>query len=695
MQFYDCHITFDSSGEGTVIEELKTNMKRNWGEAIIKDLNEMLIEISATTVISIYNAKIGEFKIVVGVDSLLRINSASLIKILKKVFSDRYILKNLKVKNLHEITPFQAQKCLEVANKADYLTYRSSWERGNIEKHRNFSLDYYRNEEFKIEENLFSGESLTLEQAMTKAKKLMADKTLMEELERIYSAENPKNFYGHPVHYKFLAKNAYGAKQMAELLCQALYENKRLVGRCISLITEIGENCYSESDLYNIFDQSAGNTIIIELRGSKEEHKNYATCYERVVKDIEKQVKKYQRNTLFIFLEVTENPGFSTKLIRSLQEDIYMVEIKEGTGNKAEALKYLDELIQKNNMQYKVNEVEAYIGGKVTFYPSDIHEICESMLNDSLRNNTYTAYRKISRLMVAKEEINAKDAYQKLQDMIGLNEIKKIISQIIGNAKIQKIRSSIGLEQQKTSMHMVFTGNPGSAKTTVARLLAEIMSKEGILQTGEFIECGRADLVGEYVGHTAPKVKHQFKLAKGGVLFIDEAYSLVEHWEGSYGDEAINTIVQEMENHRDDVIVIFAGYPDKMKNFLSKNEGLRSRIAFHVDFPNYNTEELLQILRLMAKNKGFELNTEIENKCREIFSKVQNQEDFGNGRFVRNLLEQALMKQSQRILIENEGKEIGREELLKLEVEDFEVNVVGQYDKSQNIIGFKQRSNSI
>jgi AAA+ superfamily predicted ATPase len=242
---------------------------------------------------------------------------------------------------------------------------------------------------------------------------------------------------------------------------------------------------------------------------------------------------------------------------------------------------------------------------------------------------------------------------------------------------------------------MVFTGNPGSAKTTVARLLAEIMNKEGILRTGEFIECGRADLVGEYVGQTAPKVKNHFRLATGGILFIDEAYSLVEHWEGSYGDEAISTIVQEMENRRNNVIVIFAGYPDKMKNFLSKNEGLRSRIAFHVDFPNYNADELLQILQLMAKNKGFELNTEIEDKCREIFSKVCNKEDFGNGRFVRNLFEQALMKQSQRIIIENDGKEIGREELLKLKVEDFEVNVVSQYSDNKGCIGFKNHSEGI
>ncbi len=692
MQFYDCHVTFDKDYDDSfIVEVLRENSKKNWGDAIIQDLNEMLLDASEFA-ISIYSAKLGEFRLLVGEDSLKRVSVATLTKILNRFFSDdKFFLSDLKIKSLREILPSQAQKCLGVAERSDFFTYRSHWERGNLQEHRNFSLNYFNNDEFKVEETMFDEKKFSFNQALNKAKKLMADKTFIDELKRIYADENPKNFYGHPVHYKFSAKNSQGAKQMAELICHALYENKRLVGRSITLISDVTENCYCECDLDNIFELSAGNTIIIELRGSKEEHRNYATCYERVVKEFAELVNKYQKNTLFIFLEITENPGFATKLIQTLQEDIYLVELKEGVGNRAEAAEYLKDIIKRGTLELKDYNVDNFLGNKVAFHPSDLHKIYDSILRDSLRNNTYTAYKNASRLMIMREELTAKDAYQKLQDMIGLTEIKKIINQIIGNAKIQKIRSSVGLDQQQTSLHMVFTGNPGSAKTTVARLLAEILSKEGILHTGEFIECGRADLVGEYVGHTAPKVKRQFKLAKGGVLFIDEAYSLVEDREGLYGDEAINTIVQEMENHRNDVIVIFAGYPDKMKKFLERNEGLRSRIAFHVDFPNYNATELLQILQLMAKNKGFELNPEIESKCYEIFSKVCNKEDFGNGRFVRNLFEQALLKQSQRIVTENEGKEIGREELLQLKVEDFDVNVVAQYSGNKKTIGFVKK----
>ena len=186
--------------------------------------------------------------------------------------------------------------------------------------------------------------------------------------------------------------------------------------------------------------------------------------------------------------------------------------------------------------------------------------------------------------MIVNDATKRANAYQTLQDMIGLEKIKSLVNQILDNAKIQKIRAKLGLEQHKTGLHMVFTGNPGTAKTTVARLLAKILSQEGLLESGEFIECGRGDLIGEYVGQTAPKVQHQFRMAKGGILFIDEAYSLLDDYRKSYGDEAISTIVQEMENFRDDVIVIFAGYPDKMKTFLESNEGLKSRIAFRFTY---------------------------------------------------------------------------------------------------------------
>ncbi len=176
-------------------------------------------------------------------------------------------------------------------------------------------------------------------------------------------------------------------------------------------------------------------------------------------------------------------------------------------------------------------------------------------------------------------------------------------------------------------------------------------------------------------------------MARGGILFIDEAYSLVDGYEKSFGTEAINTIVQEMENRRNDTIVIFAGYPDKMKTFLEQNEGLRSRISYYLDFPDYQADELSEILRIMTERKGYELREGAKEKCGSIFAEACRQENFGNGRFVRNLLEQAIMRQSNRLMEEYKGKELRKEQLQELKEQDFEWNEAN-LKQEKTLIGF-------
>ena len=238
---------------------------------------------------------------------------------------------------------------------------------------------------------------------------------------------------------------------------------------------------------------------------------------------------------------------------------------------------------------------------------------------------------------------------------------------------------------------MLFTGNPGSAKTTCARLLARILKERDLLQTGEFVECGRSDLVGQYVGWTAKIVKDKFRKARGGVLFIDEAYAL--NSDDHFGPEAINTIVQEMENHRDDVIVIFAGYPEPMEDFLKANEGLRSRIAFHLNFPDYNAEEMTDIFSIMLKEQGYTCSTDFLDKARNLFSEAVKHTEFGNGRFARNLLEQTIMKQSARLIHLSEGTDtpaqpLHRKDLITLEADDLAVENVMNYRVEKPSIGF-------
>ena len=252
-------------------------------------------------------------------------------------------------------------------------------------------------------------------------------------------------------------------------------------------------------------------------------------------------------------------------------------------------------------------------------------------------------------------------ARKELEDMIGLSSVKEVIHKAIANYKLNKICAERGISRGNVSLHMVFTGNPGTAKTTVARLLAEIMKDEKILSSGSFVEVGRADLVGRFVGHTAPLVKKKFREAQGGVLFIDEAYALYDGQEQGFGDEAINTLVQEMENHRDDVIVIFAGYPKPMQNFLERNPGMQSRIAFHVEFEDYTTEELIDITKLMVSNKKMNITDEALDKLRIDYDIARARDDYGNGRFVRQMLEKAEMNLSERLLKTTFSSEINSE----------------------------------
>lgn len=249
-----------------------------------------------------------------------------------------------------------------------------------------------------------------------------------------------------------------------------------------------------------------------------------------------------------------------------------------------------------------------------------------------------------------KKERESGTARKELDNMIGLDFVKGIIHKAIAHYKLNKLCIDKGIAREKASLHMVFTGNPGTAKTSVARLFAEIMKDEKILSTGVFVEVGRADLVGDHVGSTAPLVKRKFKEAQGGVLFIDEAYSLCDSYENGFGDEAINTLVQEMENHRDDVIVIFAGYTEPMRRFLDRNPGMLSRIAFQVEFEDYSTDELCDITRLMVSQKQMTITDEAMNKLRKNFDVIREDSDYGNGRFVRKILEEAEMNLAERIL---------------------------------------------
>ena len=202
---------------------------------------------------------------------------------------------------------------------------------------------------------------------------------------------------------------------------------------------------------------------------------------------------------------------------------------------------------------------------------------------------------------------------------------------------------------KKLNLNMEFIGNPGTAKTTVARIVAEILYKEGITRQRKLYEVGRADLIAKYVGQTADKVKNVFYRAKGKLLFIDEAYSLLESRKGDFGDEAINTMVQEMENNRQDTVVIFAGYPDEMKEFFLRNPGLRSRVPFTIGFADYSAEEMVSITELEAEKRGFTVSAEAKETLTAVCQIAAGHPENGNGRFCRNLAENAILNYASRV----------------------------------------------
>ena len=290
------------------------------------------------------------------------------------------------------------------------------------------------------------------------------------------------------------------------------------------------------------------------------------------------------------------------------------------------------------------------------------------------------AHRRISVIPAGKSGNGIKD----LEALIGLKDVKAQVKRISSYAMMTKDIKDSGKSEIPLSLNMMFTGNPGTAKTTVARIMANILYETGILRSKEMIEVGRADLVAGYVGQTAEKVKTVFKRAKGKLLFIDEAYSLIDPRDNSFGDEAISTIVQEMENHREDTVVIFAGYPDKMEEFIEKNPGLRSRVPFCINFPDYTVDEMTSIAEAVAASMGFKVSEDAVVRIADLCRETDRIKDRGNGRFCRNLIEDAVLNYAQRMYGDGETDE----KTFELKAEDFTLSTLMKYEKKSRHMGF-------
>ncbi|MGB9678599.1 MAG: stage V sporulation protein K [Thermoanaerobacteraceae bacterium] len=256
------------------------------------------------------------------------------------------------------------------------------------------------------------------------------------------------------------------------------------------------------------------------------------------------------------------------------------------------------------------------------------------------------------------------EALKELNSLIGLTNVKQVINEVYALSLLQIKRKKEGLATDPIVLHMIFKGNPGTGKTTVARILGKLLKSIGVLEKGHLVEVERADLVGEYIGHTAHRVRENIKKSLGGILFVDEAYSLARGGEKDFGKEAIDTLVKEMEDNKNKFILILAGYKYEMEYFLNTNPGLRSRFPIHIDFPDYTVDELMQIADTMIKNRQYKLTETARKKLMKVLVYDENSRQIGNARLIRNIIEKAIRKHAVRTL---NKKTITRDDLMTID----------------------------
>lgn len=482
------------------------------------------------------------------------------------------------------------------------------------------------------------------------------------------------------MHMAFLGAPGTGKTEVAHRYAEILREQHvlkegRLVVRAGSDIFDVDKAFEAARGSVLFVDEAyglAGKPGMIEsLIANMENHREEVVV---ILAGYEEQMERLSQT----------NPGFRSRLGFCLHFPDYSesekLEIFQLMARRAH-------LILPDETTTRVRDVLARGGkrddeGNARFVRKLFEDACGRQESRLAREEPSTGYTQEMLQTLLPDDIGAPtvqeaiSAREELLELVGLESVKSIISSHLDLMKVQKARRDSGIPSSFIPLHLAFKGNPGTGKTEVARLIGRILKEEGVLSVGDFYECGRQDLIAPFAGGTAPRIEALFKRAKGSVIFIDEAYSLNDGHQGSYGEEAITVIIDQMEKLREDVVVIFAGYTEEIDGLFAANPGFASRVRTHVEFPDYTADELVNVLELMARKQNLDLAPAAKDKVHGIFARAVTRQNFGNARFARNLLEESLIAQSTRLVTEafQEGTDLSTlapERLVVLSADDF------------------------
>ena len=527
---------------------------------------------------------------------------------------------------------------------------------------------------------------------------------LLKELDNIYDSEKTKEVLKNYITYvelrkekkvKFGTYNIYIRNKSKQRVKEELIQLM-----CKILKTEgIINTSYKYLEKDREWDRNGNN----KKKKSTEKHKYFKNVKEQLCiidideldiylngakNDIRKYIQEFP-DKIFIIIDKENTDSFFYDEEENLEEidqnfgDLFNWTIEIEKSSKENNAKYINKFLKQNSIKVAKDStfVQCLAEEKYCKIKSELQNIVleckaeniEKITDEVIRDNLKKKYYK-------KTSKNKLPPMEELNSMIGISQVKNQIEQIVNFIKINKQKDTL------PSLHMCFLGNPGTGKTTVARIIGRIFAEMKILSDKEiFVEAQRTDLIGEYVGSTAPKTKRKVEKANGGVLFIDEAYSLCPKGYGfDYGKECIATLMKEMEDKRESLCVILAGYTKETKEMLEVNPGFESRIQFYIEFPDYTEEELYEIFKKMAKDGKYKISSNLKPLLIEYFSKEKGKENFSNARCVRNLFEKIKFEQADRVA-RNSKEELDL--IKKCDVENV-LNKISKPEKKKIRIGF-------